>query len=165
MKRILRLFFAFGLTPLAATSACASTQAPQPPIASFGDYECAIDEAKGVSTSGENYALEGVPQEFVFSAYESPVTPEELRNRPLRSLDRDLSGETGRHEPEPQRVFSASITPDLFAAPAQQLRSSDLRSFHQVGVSIVFEADLSFFAYGPAPGEGVRAVLDDAQRG
>lgn len=155
MKRILHGAFLFGLAPLAASSACASMQIPQPPIARFGDYQCAIEDATGVSSSGKNHTLEDAPREFVFSAYESPVTPEELREGPLRGLDRDLSSETEGYEPEHQRVFSASIAPDIFAAPAHQLRSSDLHSFHQDGVAILFEKNLSFFAYGPARGGGV----------
>ncbi len=157
MTRFLAWHVAFCTAPYLTVAAFASVaaQVPQPPIAGFGDYACSIESSIGVASSGKTYALNDAPSAFVFSAYESPVTPEELRNSPLRALDRDLSGETRRHEPEAQRVFSASIAPDLFAAPAQALRTTDLSAFHQGGVSIVFEKDLSFVAYGPAQGGGV----------
>ncbi|WP_375203272.1 hypothetical protein [Hyphococcus sp.] len=137
------------------TSPCASAQVPQPPISDFGDYECKIDKVAGISASAQYYDLKGSPETFVFSAYESPVTPQELQKGPLRGLDRDLSGETNRYEPEPARTFNASISADLFAAPVNALRSSDLHVFHQDGVTIIFEKDLSFLAYGPAPEDGV----------
>ena len=127
--------------------------APQPPIAGFGDYACSIEKATAVSASAQTYKIEDAPGEFVFSAFQSRIAPDELRKSPFRRLDE----ETGReaYEPEPRQVFSASISPDLFAAPAQKLRSKDLRAFQQDGVAIMFESDHSFFAYGPAQTGGV----------
>ncbi|PQA85531.1 hypothetical protein [Hyphococcus luteus] len=155
MQRVFGFSACIAAFAATALPACATSQVPQPPIASFGDYQCNIDETAGVTSSAESYDLDRAPAAFVFSAYESPVTPEELRKGPLRGLDRDLSGETDRYEPEPRRMFSASITPDIFAAPAQALRSADLHVFHQDGVTIAFEKDLSFIAYGPAAEGGV----------
>ncbi len=152
-----RLFCSSSVFILALTissgSAAPVKSAPQPPIADFGDYACSIEKATGVSASAQTYKIEDAPGEFVFSAFQSRIAPDELRKSPFRRLDE----ETGReaYEPEPRQVFSASISPDLFAAPAQKLRSRDLRAFQQDGLAIRFESDLSFFAYGPARTGGV----------
>ena len=79
MQRFRRWSFLFGPVLAAMTSPCASAQVPQPPISDFGDYECKIDKVAGISASAQYYDLKGSPETFVFSAYESPVTPQELQ--------------------------------------------------------------------------------------
>ncbi len=86
MQRCLRRIFLFGLILTAMISACASAQVPQPPISSFGDYECRIDTAAGISASALYYDLMDAPEAFVFSAYESPVTADHAVRRKSNGL-------------------------------------------------------------------------------
>jgi len=126
-------------------AALASSAAPRPPIYLFGSYDCDIDHAAGLSGHAKKFRLKNAPDVFTFNAYESPVTPQELQ-RPMRSLE--------SYEPEQQRVYSASLTPALFRTPTTALRSTDRATYVQDGVVITFSHNLSFFAYGPAPGDG-----------
>lgn len=149
MKSLSRFIAIVCALAIGQHNALASSAAPEPPIYMFGSYECHIDHAGGLTGQAKKFRLKNAPDSFQFDAYESPVTPEELQ-RPMRS--------TENYDPEPQRTYSASLTPPLFGAPTTALRSTDLATFTQGGVVITFSDDLSFYAYGPAPGDGADGV-------
>ncbi|WP_428409550.1 hypothetical protein [Hyphococcus sp.] len=158
MKRILLWTLVLGAAPGLMGSACASTaaQVPQPPIAAAGDYHCEITRVAAISVEGESYDFEDAPKSFTFSAYNSPVTAEELMHQP-RALDRYATADLDRFEPEPVEPVSASIKPDIFGARAHSLRSQDRRNYRQFGIAVSFNSDLGFFAYGPSPAGGAVA--------
>ncbi|WDI30878.1 hypothetical protein PUV54_13030 [Hyphococcus flavus] len=165
MKRVFPALAASTVFAFTLSCVSASSQVAPSGLLEFGDYDCSIDEAKGISPSGEDFVIENTPSTFTFSFYESPVTPMELNDGgPYRSLDRDLSGETNRYEPEPPRKFSASISPDIFAIAADRLRTSNMEVFYQDSITIEFESDLSYLAYGPARSGGVSVFAGACRR-
>ncbi len=153
MQRVFAFSILITAFAAAALPACASSQVPKPPISTAGDYECRIERVNAVSRAGKSYDMAAPPHAFTFSAYDTPITPEELQ-RPPRALNRYRGGETGRFNPEPVRPVSASISPAIFGVRAHSLRSYDRTTYEQFGVSISFKKDLSFFAFGPAPEDG-----------
>ena len=114
-----------------------------------GAYRCSVDKAVHVSAAGAQMAVAELPAPFDLQSFNSPVTPDELR-QPLRTTEVYVSEHTSR--------VSIRIDADLFRNAPISLRSQDGRTYSDGANVIVFTNNAEFTAYGLAPPNVVNDV-------
>lgn len=105
-----------------------------------GVYVCEIERAILVDRSAHTQRFSSAPDSFIFRAYASRVTPEQLQSD-LRSTD--------GVNPEGPSFVTAAVEGPIFRDTLNALRSMNGRQYVQGAVVIDIQPDGEMSAYGP----------------
>ncbi len=120
---------------LAVATSLTAARAVEP-----GTYVCVIERVIVVDRSTRTTHLSDAPQSFVFRAYASTVTPEQLQSN-LRS--------TNVINPEASTSVTAAVEGALFSQTLNAMQSKNGRRYIQGSAVVDIQPDGSMSAYGP----------------
>lgn len=106
-----------------------------------GDYLCTVENAVLTAKRDGQTTILDAPEKFTMTAFDSPVSPEILKDRPPRRLNYYKEGES-------DVLVSIRIEARLFSTQLTNMQSSDGVVYVQDGNVFRFSPDGKYLAHG-----------------